>query len=99
METAESLTTSTEPPQGLLEPVQDHWECGACIALAVLAGYAWGHWDALKPFRVAAWNGLTEPIRHTGLVTVTCLQFRTLIAKAQKFDQMYSLWSERNRRT
>ncbi len=96
METAESLT-STEPPQGFQEPAWEHWECGACIALAVLVGYAWGRWDALKPFRSAAWNGLTEPIRHLGLVTVTCLQFRTLIAKAQKFDQMYSLWSERNR--
>lgn len=95
METAGTVTT-TGPPEALQAAQDGHWECGACVALAVLAGYAWGRWDALRPFRRAAWNGLTEPIRHLGLVTVTCLQFRTLIAKAQKFDQAYAIWN-RNR--
>jgi hypothetical protein len=94
----EALSTSTSSPSGpdvAQEAACGHAECVAAIALAVLAGYAWGRWDALKPFRSASWNGLTEPIRHMGLVTVTCLQFRTLIAKAQKFDRMYAIWKER----
>ncbi len=91
----ESVTTvPTDPPESLQEPFQAHLECGVCIAVAVLAGYLWGQWDAYRPFRRATWNGKTEPIRHAGRVTVTCPQFRDLVEKGQRYDEAALMWPQ-----
>lgn len=95
----ETVTTaSTEYPEAHNDPIQDHWECGACIVLALLAGYLWGLWDAYKPFRATVWNGKHEPLRHAGRVTLTNLQFRDLVEKGRRYDQAALMWPEVQKR-